>query len=378
MPKKITTEGFIEKARTVHGDKYDYYRVEYNGALKKVVIICPKHGEFKQTPHNHLHGQGCPECGKVKTNNARRLTHIEQVEAINKVNPNVEALEEIKGDKVKTLFRCKICGHEWRTKPTNLKNGNGCPECGEIRRVDKRRLTHTEQIAAIAKINPDVEVLGEIINNTTKVLCRCKICSHEWNVAPYSLKQGNGCPKCAGRVVTHTEHVEVIAKVNPDIEVLGKIKKARTKVFCRCKVCNNEWFATPDSLKHKHSCPRCAKYGFHSHETGKLYIMVDDLELPTMMKIGVSVQEDERSKQVLRSAHKAGVSISDLYVAKTWEGPTELMMRIEQMMHENYAEWNIKFPTKFDGSTEFFYYTPETAGVFDAIEEIYYTVVNQF
>lgn len=54
------------------------------------------------------------------------------------------------------------------------------------------------------------------------------------------------------------------------------------------------------------------------------------------------------------------------------------MMRIEQMMHENYAEWNIKFPTKFNGCTEFFYYTPETAGVFDAINDFYYTVVNQF
>ena len=42
-----------------------------------------------------------------------------------------------------------------------------------------RKLTHEEQVAAIAKVNPDVEVLGEIVNNSTKVLCRCKVCNHE-------------------------------------------------------------------------------------------------------------------------------------------------------------------------------------------------------
>ena len=172
--------------------------------------------------------------------------------------------------------------------------------------------------------------------------------------------------------------MEAIAKFNPDVEVLGEIKNNRTKVLCKCRVCRHEWEAAPDNLKNGKGCPRCAKTGFLRHDVGKLYIMVDDLNVPTMMKIGVSVDEDERSKRVLRSAHKAGVSIPALYVAKTWEGPTELMQRIEGMMHDKYAEWNIKFLTKFDGCTEFFYYNPDTAGVFDVINDFYYTVVNQF
>ena len=94
------------------------------------------------------------------------------------------------------------------------------------------------------------------------------------------------------------------------------------------------------------------------------------------MKIGVSINEDKRSKEVLKSAHKAGATIPALYVAKTWEGPTELMQRIESMMHENYEEWNIKFPAKFDGCTEFFYYTPETAEAFDIIEETIHEIMN--
>ena len=246
------------------------------------------------------------------------------------------------------------------------------------------KLSHAEQVAAIAKANPDVEVLGEITGDKVKVLCRCKVCGHEWNVAPYVLKQKHGCPECKKvktgneKRLTHAEHVAVINKVNPDIEVLGKIINARTKVLCHCKICHHEWKATPNNLKRRRGCPKCSKTGFLSHKYGKLYIMVDDLNAPTILKIGVSINEDERSKKVLKSAHKAGVYIPALYVAKTWEGPTELMQRIEGMMHDNYAEWNIKFPTKFDGCTEFFHYTPETAEVFDAIDDFYYTVVNQF
>jgi protein-arginine kinase activator protein McsA len=36
--------------------------VEYNGTHNKVTIICPIHGEFWQTPENHIQGKGCPKC----------------------------------------------------------------------------------------------------------------------------------------------------------------------------------------------------------------------------------------------------------------------------------------------------------------------------
>ena len=59
--KKSTTEEFIEKARKIHGNKYDYSKVVYESAHKKVCIICPEHGEFWQEPDNHLRW-GCKKC----------------------------------------------------------------------------------------------------------------------------------------------------------------------------------------------------------------------------------------------------------------------------------------------------------------------------
>ena len=58
---------FFEKTKKVHGDKYDYSKVEYVNTNTKVCIICPIHGEFLQTPHNHIRGCGCPKCAaKIK------------------------------------------------------------------------------------------------------------------------------------------------------------------------------------------------------------------------------------------------------------------------------------------------------------------------
>lgn len=62
MSEKYNTEIFISKARQVHGDKFDYSKVNYVNSQTKVTIICPIHGEFEQKPNNHLNGQGCIHC----------------------------------------------------------------------------------------------------------------------------------------------------------------------------------------------------------------------------------------------------------------------------------------------------------------------------
>lgn len=62
--KKSNSEEFKNKSIEKHGDKYDYSKVIYAGANTKVTIRCHQHGDFKQTPYNHLRGQGCPGCAQ--------------------------------------------------------------------------------------------------------------------------------------------------------------------------------------------------------------------------------------------------------------------------------------------------------------------------
>jgi hypothetical protein len=58
-------ERFINKAKKVHGDKYDYSKVEYVNSQTKVCIICPEHGEFWQEPSAHIRGHECPLCANL-------------------------------------------------------------------------------------------------------------------------------------------------------------------------------------------------------------------------------------------------------------------------------------------------------------------------
>ena len=72
--KKLTKEEFIKRANKIHNHRYDYSKVEYKDMKTDVVIICPIHGDFPQTPSDHLSGRGCKLCGIQKQANKRRMT----------------------------------------------------------------------------------------------------------------------------------------------------------------------------------------------------------------------------------------------------------------------------------------------------------------
>ena len=82
MKNRMNPSDFLLKAREVHGWKYDYSKAEYTNTDTKVCIICPEHGEFWQTPHHHLNGHGCPECGR------NDLTEIKLYKNIKKLFPD--------------------------------------------------------------------------------------------------------------------------------------------------------------------------------------------------------------------------------------------------------------------------------------------------
>ena len=76
---------FISQSKKIHGDNYDYSLVNYKKSKEKVIIICKKHGEFKQTPNSHLKGNGCPICKESKGEKKIRefliknkITHTQQ------------------------------------------------------------------------------------------------------------------------------------------------------------------------------------------------------------------------------------------------------------------------------------------------------------
>ena len=57
-----TTEQYIESAKKIHGEKYDYSTVDYSYSYNKVTITCKHHGEFSLKASSHLSGNGCFKC----------------------------------------------------------------------------------------------------------------------------------------------------------------------------------------------------------------------------------------------------------------------------------------------------------------------------
>jgi very-short-patch-repair endonuclease len=126
MGRTKTTEEFINKAKEIHGDKYDYSNVIYTDYLNKIKIICKIHGEFEQDPCGHLQGQNCKLCSFL---NRSKTTEKFIKDAMNIHGDRYDySLTEYKGAKIKVCIICDTHG-QFEQEPSNHLEGNGCPFC---------------------------------------------------------------------------------------------------------------------------------------------------------------------------------------------------------------------------------------------------------
>lgn len=143
----MPTEEFIMKSNIIHNNKYDYKKTDLYNRNKKgeVIITCPIHGDFLQTPNNHFYG-GCKKCGMLRTIEARLMsstTFIEKAKTIHGdlYNYAKTNLKE-KDSKGNIVITCKIHG-DFKQRYDHHLNGSGCPYCkashmeNEIRRILK-------------------------------------------------------------------------------------------------------------------------------------------------------------------------------------------------------------------------------------------------
>lgn len=193
---------------------------------------------------------------------ARRKTHEEFLEELNKINPNIEALEKYQGQKIKIKCRCKVCGREWEAFPGGLLQGSRCPSCV----IKSKTKTHEEFIKELNEINPNIEILGKYQNGRTKIRCRCKVCGYEWEPLPCNLIQGGGCRQCVidklRKKLRKSQEVfeEEVKNINENIVVLEKYVNIRTGVLVQCKLCNSKFKIYPKSIHELKNifCPVCS------------------------------------------------------------------------------------------------------------------------
>lgn len=131
----LSTEDFINKAKTVHGNHYDYSLATYVHNSKNLTIICPVHGEFEQWPTNHLSGKGCKRCAIENNSQHRKLSQDEIIQRFSAVhNDRYDYTKVIyNGDAHGDLeIICKDHGSFLQTYANHYHNSQGCPECAKI------------------------------------------------------------------------------------------------------------------------------------------------------------------------------------------------------------------------------------------------------
>lgn len=190
---QYTTDEWIIKAKEVHGDKYDYSKVKYKKSDEKINIICKIHGEFEQIPSSHLRTNGCSKCTskyQYTTNewiNIAKNIHKDKYD-YSKVN--------YKNSKIYIIIICKVHG-EFKQMPYEHLQSNGCPRCGIIDRGINLRKTNEEFIEQAKYVHKDKYDYSKVeyIGNKNKIMIICKI-HGEFEQIPYHHLRGCGCPKC--------------------------------------------------------------------------------------------------------------------------------------------------------------------------------------
>ena len=128
--KEKSPDDFIKECKNIHGDSYDYSKTKYINTQNKVYIICKIHGEFEQTPSNHLNGHGCDKCARSYSAKAISSNTNDFILKANKIHKKLYDYSSVNYNKTKEYVDiiCKIHGSFLQTPGNHLK-GAGCPKC---------------------------------------------------------------------------------------------------------------------------------------------------------------------------------------------------------------------------------------------------------
>lgn len=185
---RSTSQQFIDKARRIHG-QYDYSQVEYTNAKTAVKIICPAHGEFKQKPYIHLSGSGCPKCyaDTIVNTTDKFIKKAKQIHG----NTYNYAQSRYVDESTKIAIICPKHGIFRQSKKHHL-GGAGCPECAKLSCLETEFTTKAKIVHGDKYDYSQVKYLGSF----EKVTIVCP--KHgAFEQLPSNHLKGGGCGKCA-------------------------------------------------------------------------------------------------------------------------------------------------------------------------------------
>lgn len=187
--RRLTTKEFIFKAGAVHGDQYQYHKVDYVNNSIKVTITCKTHGDFEQRPNGHLKGKGCPKC----SSNVKSTTE-EFITKANAIHGSRYKYHKVvyHNTNTKVAITCNKHG-DFEQTPFRHLRGHGCLRCS----VDEKKSTTEEFVTRANAVHRDQYKYHKVdyVNTNINVTITCK--KHgDFEQTPQSHLLGYGCAKC--------------------------------------------------------------------------------------------------------------------------------------------------------------------------------------
>lgn len=266
---------------------------------RKVWWKCKDCGhEWKTSVAHRSEGEGCPICGRRKSDKSRSKSFLKKNGSFIDVksellkewdfekNGSVSPYDITANNGGKYWWRCSKCGHSWQAIVANrTSKGSGCPECAKTLRGMAYIRLAINKTGSIAKTHPhlladwdykknNIQPSNISIGSDRKVWWKCHFCGYEWEAAPNSSNRKKspekGCPVCQRKVVWvgHND----LATTNPtlasewnyarngDLRPSLLTDGSNKKVWWKCKDCGHEWEAViAKRAKGKCKCPYCKK-----------------------------------------------------------------------------------------------------------------------
>lgn len=227
----------VNDLQTLNPDLANQWHPTKNGNLLPTMVArsanitvwwqCPEAHEYQATINHRSNGNGCPVCAGKKVvagYNDIASKYPEIVTEWDFERNEVFPSEITQGSQLRVWWKCKKCGHGWKTSVSNRVRGTGCPICAKKEAGRKHSVTTILTTGSLLDNAPEIAAEwhptknGALqptdfhINSETRIWWCCSKCGREWITAIKNRTGGSGCPNCRNDKFAKAYRAKVIKK----------------------------------------------------------------------------------------------------------------------------------------------------------------------
>lgn len=312
MTKKFSTDWYLAKSKSIHGNTYDYTKTVYKNAIGRVIITCRKHGDFSIQARKHTNGeQGCSKCSRLISSGKQAKTVVDFIRKSKELYGDKFTYNNsiYTNNKTKLVVTCREHG-DFSILPNNHYKGlGGCKYCAKnssAKLTTKKPEKFLSEAVSLHKEKYDYSKT-KYVKSKQKVIVTCKV-HGDFKTIPTDHLKGVGCPKCGAIRTAESgrksakDFLEECKSIHGDNYIYDKLcyTHSHSKITVTCKV-HGDFNISPSNFLAAKGCRKC---GFlnnghnrtkflnrcvkNNNSLGNIYIIKCHNEGEVFYKVGIS------------------------------------------------------------------------------------------